>query len=130
MGKRGSVWMNPDTFYLMLTDICLCLKEQGFKRIGIIQTHGGIFVMTPLVRELNATNAPDLMVARVSTGDYSAACREAGIVESKHEIHAGEKETSLMLYLRPELGIWIRHLILYLTYRGNTLITVNFPLLS
>lgn len=103
MGKRGSVWMNPDTFYLMLKDICLSLKEQGFKRIGIIQSHGGIFVMSPLIRELNATNAPDLMVVKVSTGDYSAACREAGIVESKHEMHAGEKETSVMLYLRPEL---------------------------
>ena len=31
MGKKGSVWMNPDTFYHMMTDIFMSLKEQGFK---------------------------------------------------------------------------------------------------
>ena len=103
MGKRGSVWMGPDTFYHMIKDICASLKEQGFKRVGIIQAHGGIFIMTPTIREINASNAPDFMVAVIDTGDYSASLRNEGIVESEAELHAGEIETSLMLSLIPEL---------------------------
>ena len=63
MGKKGSVCMEPTTFYQMMTDITMSLKTQGFKKVGIIQCHGGIFIMTPLVRDLNAKNNPDLMVA-------------------------------------------------------------------
>ena len=36
MGKKGSVWMEPVTFYQMMTDIIMSLKLQGFKKVGII----------------------------------------------------------------------------------------------
>lgn len=104
MGKRGSVGMNSDTFYRMITDICMNLKDQGFKRIGIVQSHGGIFVMTPIVRELNAVNNPDLLVAKL---DMLEICwpkyKSEGILETDNELHAGEGETSFMLHLYPEL---------------------------
>jgi creatinine amidohydrolase len=103
-GKRGSVGMHSDTFYRMLTDICLNLKVQGFKKIAVVQTHGGIFVMNPIIRELNADYNPDLMVAKL---DMLEICwpqyKDAGILEMDTELHAGEGETSLMLYLHPEL---------------------------
>ena len=102
MGKMGSVWMNPDTFYHMMIDIVGSLKEQGFKRVCIIQCHGGIFVMTPVVRQLNATLNPDMMVARVDLADVSAVLYREGIMETNTELHAGEFETSLMLHLAPE----------------------------
>jgi len=104
MGRRGSaVGMNPKTFYDMMWDICTCLNNQGFKKIGIIQAHGGIFIMTPLVRELNATFQPDLMVAKLDYLDVWPELAPAGILESGNELHSGEGETSLMLHLRPEL---------------------------
>lgn len=103
-GKRGSVGMSSDTFYRMIFDICEDLKAQGFKRIGIVQTHGGIFVMTPIVRELNAKYNPDLFVAKL---DMLEICwpkyKSAGILDTDTELHAGEGETSLMLHLHPEL---------------------------
>jgi creatinine amidohydrolase len=103
-GKRGSVGMHSDTFYRMMTDICLDLKAQGFKRIGIVQGHGGIFVMTPVVRELNADHNPDLMVVKL---DILEICwqkfKSLGILEAETGLHAEEIETSLMLYLHPEL---------------------------
>ena len=94
-GKRGSVGMHSDVFYNMLRDICLNLKSQGFKKIAIIQTHGGIFVMNPVVRELIAK----LDMLEICWPKYKAA----GILETDNELHAGEGETSLMLYLHPEL---------------------------
>ena len=103
-GKRGSVGMQSDTFYRMMFDICEDLMAQGFKRIGIVQTHGGIFVMTPLVRELNAKYNPHLFVAKL---DMLEICwpkfKSAGILETDTELHAGEGETSFMLHLHPEL---------------------------
>ncbi len=101
MGKKGSVWMEPTTFYQMMTDIVMSLKTQGFKKVAIIQCHGGIFVMTPLVRDLNAKNNPDLMVALTYTGDFGPKLLEEGIIETS-ELHAGEGETSKILAVAPE----------------------------
>ena len=103
-GKRGSVGMHSDVFYRMVTDICLDLKAQGFKRIAIIQGHGGIFVLTPIVRELNADHNPDLLVAKLDTMETCWTAFQAnGLLETPMGIHAEEAETSLMLHLHPEL---------------------------
>ena len=102
MGKKGTVWMEPPTFYQMMTDIILCLKLQGFKKIGIVQCHGGIFIMTPLVRDLNAKYNPDLMVAVADTCAFGNALYEEGILETNTDLHAGEAETSQILSIAPE----------------------------
>ncbi|MCI8576369.1 MAG: creatininase family protein [Lachnospiraceae bacterium] len=102
MGKLGTVWMEPLTFYQMMTDMILCLKLQGFKRIGILQCHGGIFIMTPLVRDLNARYNPDLMVAIADSCTFGAVLYREGILETSTELHAGEGETSQMLAIAPE----------------------------
>ncbi|MCL1817663.1 MAG: creatininase family protein, partial [Spirochaetaceae bacterium] len=102
-GKRGSVGMHSDTFYRMITDICLDLKTQGFKKICIVQGHGGIFVMNPAIRELNADHNPDLMVVNVDIMEVCwQAFKSSGLCETDG-IHAEEIETSLMLHLHPEL---------------------------
>ena len=101
MGKKGSVWMEPPTFYQMMTDIIMSLKVQGFKRVGILQCHGGIFIMTPLVRDLNAKYNPDLMVAVVDSGTFGPVLQKEGIIETT-ELHAGEGETSKILAIAPE----------------------------
>jgi len=102
MGKKGSVWMEPVTFYQMMTDIIMSLKDQGFKKVGILQCHGGIFIMTPLVRDLNARHNPDLMVAVSYSGAANQRLYDDGIIETLTGLHACEKETSLMLAIAPE----------------------------
>lgn len=102
MGKKGSVWMEPVTFYQMMNDIILSLKTQGFKKVGILQCHGGVFIMTPLVRDLNAKYNPDLMVVNIDTCYFSSTLHTEGIIEAQDELHAGESETSQMLAVAPE----------------------------
>lgn len=102
MGKKGSVWMEPPTFYQMMTDMILSLKLQGFKRVGILQCHGGIFIMTPIVRDLNAKFNPELMVANVDCAAFAPAAYRDGILETNTELHAGEDETSKILAIDPE----------------------------
>jgi len=98
-GRRGSVWMQADTFFAMMCDIIINLKEQGFRRVVVIRGHGGIFVLDPIVRQLNARHMPELKVCLLDPyiGD------PAGIIETAGDTHAGETETSLMLHLRPDL---------------------------
>ncbi len=97
MGKKGSVWMEPTTFYQMMYDVIMSLKTQGFKRVGIITTHGGVFITTPLVRDLNAKFQPDLQVALVESYSFKAE----DIIETQG-LHADEAETSQMLAIAPE----------------------------
>lgn len=99
MGKKGAVWMEPVTFYQMMTDIIMSLKTQGFKRIGILPCHGGIFIMTPLIRDLNAKFNPELMVANGCI--YLDSSPLDAIFETP-ELHAGEQETSQILAIAPE----------------------------
>ncbi len=96
-GKRGSVCMRPITFYQMLQDIIIDLKNQGFKRVIVYSAHGGIFVAAPAIRELNALY-DDLQVIKIE----GFSNRSNGILESDG-IHACELETSAMLYLYNEL---------------------------
>ncbi len=102
MGKKGSVWMEPTTFYRVMTDIILSLKTQGFNKILILQAHGGIFVMTPIVRDLNAKYNPDLMVFNYSLMESTSVLYQEGVLEKNNELHAGEGETSKMLAIAPE----------------------------
>jgi len=98
-GVKGSVYMNADTFYKMMWDICECFEDQGFKRIIIIQGHGGIFIMTPFVRDFNAKHTN----IKIIRPDYDFIPNSwNGILES-HGLHSDESETSLMLYLCEEL---------------------------
>lgn len=102
IGKKGTVYMETVTFYQMMTDIILCLKQQGFRRIGIVQCHGGVFIMTPLVRDLNAKYNPDLQIAVTDTCSLYDTLRNENILETNGNLHAGEAETSMMLFLEPE----------------------------
>ena len=102
MGKKGSVWMEPPTFYAMMNDIIMSLKLQGFKKVAILQCHGGIFIMTPLVRDLNAKYNPELMVVNIDGCMFWDPLYKEGIYETNTELHAGEAETSIMLAIAPE----------------------------
>lgn len=97
-GKRGSVWMNPDTFMHMLGDIALSLKSQGFSRIAVLLGHGGIFSATPEIRRLNAAN-PGMRVIKVDFEFFMKDIERENLLECMNNLHACEYETSLMLHL-------------------------------
>lgn len=102
MGKKGSVWMSATTFMAMIRDIAMSLREQGFKRIALLQCHGGIFALGPIVRELNGLYNPDLQVALIDVCTFFPILFQEGILQTSTELHAGECETSQMLFLAPE----------------------------
>lgn len=101
-GKKGSVWMRAKTFYSVIQDIVLNLKEQGFSKVVVMLGHGGIFVSTPAIRELNADH-PDLRVAKVDFLQFLTVPEMLDTLECRDNLHACEYETSLMLYLAEEM---------------------------
>lgn len=98
-GTVGSVCFKPDTFYKMLQDLVLCLKDQGFNRIVVLSCHGGTFIIKPCIRELNALY-DDLVVIYP---ELPLSERRKKVQENLNDIHAGESETSKILYFYEEL---------------------------
>ena len=101
MGKKGSIWMNAETFYRMMDDIVSCLKQQGFKRVIILQGHGGVFILGPFIREYNAKST-DTKVIRYDIMNAFQVDEINDLIDSGVAMHACEFETSLMLYLAEE----------------------------
>ena len=98
-GTVGTVCFKPDTFYRLLQDLVLCLRDQGFTRVIVLSGHGGTFIIKPCIRELNALY--DDLVVILPEIPMSDRTRE--VLENHSEIHAGESETSHMLYHYEEL---------------------------
>lgn len=103
MGKKGSVFMKPETCYQMLWDICESLVEQGYKKLILFQSHGGIFVIPPLVRQFNATHNPDALLCKVEIMNLMGDARAEGLLDTDVCMHADEYETSIILARHPEL---------------------------
>src|SRR6056297_2532388 len=89
--------LNPSTQMAILKDIVTVLNTQGIYKLLIFNGHGGNN-FKPLVRELGL-QFPEMFISFCffpQIFDKSDYFDEAGD-------HADEMETSLMLYLRPEL---------------------------
>lgn len=86
-----------ETQKAILTDIVSSLYVQGFRRMLIVNGHGGN-VFKPMIRDL-LLDYPDFMI--VSSEWYKMADPKL-FFESPGE-HADEIETSVMMYYHPEL---------------------------
>ena len=86
-----------ETQKAILTDIVASLYTQGFRRMLIVNGHGGN-VFKPMIRDLSL-DYPDFMI--VSSEWYKQA-NPKDFFENPGD-HADEIETSVMMYYHPEL---------------------------
>lgn len=89
--------LNPSTQLAILTDIVEVLNRQGIKKLLIFNSHGGNN-FKPLVRELGL-KYPEMFI---SFSMWPQALDKKQYFEEEGD-HADEMETSLLLYLRPDL---------------------------
>ena len=89
--------LNPSTQLAILNDIIETLNRQGIYKLMIFNSHGGNN-FKPLVRELGL-KYPDMFIC---FSNWFQAMNRADYFENEGD-HAEEMETSLMLYLKPEL---------------------------
>jgi len=89
--------MNPSTQLAVLKDVIEVLNRQGIHKLIILNSHGGND-FKPMIRELGL-RCPAMFL---TTCNWFQAVDQKLFFENKDD-HAGEMETSLMLYLRPDL---------------------------
>lgn len=89
--------LNPSTQLAILDDMAATLNRQGIRKFLIFNSHGGNN-FKPLVRELGL-RYPELFIC---FSNWFKAIDRDEIFEEDGD-HAEEVETSLMLYLKPEL---------------------------
>jgi creatinine amidohydrolase len=89
--------LNPSTQLAILKDIVEVLNRQGINKLLVLNSHGGND-FKPILRELGL-RFPDMFLVTCS---WFQALNKNEFFEEKGD-HADEMETSLILYLRPEL---------------------------
>lgn len=95
--------INPSTQYLILKDIVEVLNRQGVYKLMILNSHGGND-FKPIIRELGL-KFPKMFIC---TSNWYQALDRTKYFENPGD-HAEEMETSIMLYLKPELVLPIEN---------------------
>lgn len=96
----GTVWLKPATLATVLRDVARSLREQGIRKLLVLNGHGGNFVLEPAIQKLNR-QYPDFAVIMPSEVWAVAEGSEPIFETAGTEVHAGEVETSTQLYLNP-----------------------------
>lgn len=89
--------MNPSTQFIVLRDVIETLNRQAIHKLIILNSHGGNDFKT-MIRELGL-KFPKMFLASC---DWFKMGDQKDFFENKDD-HAGEMETSLLMYLRPDL---------------------------
>jgi len=102
MSFGGTISLDLPTFAAVVEGICRSLVRHGFKRIVLLNSHGG---NDNALRTLTDELTPKLGVPIVQTTYWEAAAEEIGaILETQPNVqHACEAETAMMLAVRPDL---------------------------
>ena len=102
MGHAGTLTLRLETFIEVLCDVCRSLKANGFERIVLVNGHGGN--VAPQRAASVKLAEEDVWALPVV---YWEMARDELLAWSETDAgsigHGGEWETSLQLYLRPQL---------------------------
>ncbi len=102
MNLGGTVTLDFATFHALVRQICLSITRQGFRRIAILNGHGGNILAVNLLSGELAKEVPG--VVAVATYFVLAQSRFAPLLDRQEGVrHACEAETAMMLALRPDL---------------------------
>jgi len=103
MDFPGSLTLTGDTFIKIIEEICYCLSHHGFRRILLLNGHGGNTDFLKVAAR-NVRDRIDILIA--VTPYWFCAKKEISEIRDSDDggiCHAGEMETSCMLYLKNEL---------------------------
>lgn len=104
----GSMTISPETLKHILIDYCDSLARQKFKTIIIVPSHGGNFkptadAMPEINKRVNGVKIIAYTDLERNLSAFKKAWDKLGVAENVAGIHAGETETSFMLYTCPEM---------------------------
>ncbi|WP_437200821.1 creatininase family protein [Planctomicrobium sp. SH664] len=100
----GTMSLGTEAFYRTTYDLAESLVTSGFRKIFILNGHGGNHELLQLVaRDLARVHPVSVAAASYWTVAWEALVALDAHVDSRLPGHAGAFETSVMLALRPEL---------------------------
>src|SRR4030067_1486483 len=100
----GTISITPETLRQLSSDLVIEAYEKSLRSFLLISGHGGSLHMSALKEsaEKLVEEMKDIRIAIFSP--YDVLWKELSeIAETLNDFHAGEIETSIMLYLAPEL---------------------------
>lgn len=101
-GYAGTVSITASTLYAVINDVAESLARDGIECLVVVNAHGGNYVLANVVQEANARGRR--MALFPQNEDWKDARTDAGLTTSNHEdMHAGEAETSILLYRFPDV---------------------------
>ena len=104
LGMAGTLTAETVTYLNLICEPIRCLLRAGFRRVFIVNGHGGNIDTFHLALRQLAQEFPNALLAGASYWDL-AEKETASILEGTRKSvgHACEFETSIMLHLRPDL---------------------------
>jgi creatinine amidohydrolase len=101
----GTINLSPQTFSLVLMDICRSLKVQGFKNTVVLLGHGGSENTKSAREALEMFQRLDPQMEGITLSLVPFWELSPTYMKSfeERDYHAGRYETSMMLYWKPEL---------------------------
>ena len=100
----GTMSLSTETYYRVLHDLLESLIVGGFRRIFVINGHGGNNELIQLAaRDLVLAHPANIAAASYWTVGAGALAAAQATTTTELPGHSGEFETSVMLALRPEL---------------------------
>lgn len=104
LGMAGTLTLESETYIRVICEPLNCLLASGFKRVLIVNGHGGNIDCFHLALRRLTRQFPATLLGGMSYWDLaSKEIAETLEGKIKRVAHACEFETSLMLYLHPEL---------------------------
>lgn len=103
MDFPGTITLPPRVFIDLLREICVCMHHHGFRRIVLLNGHGGNRSSLEVLGQELYTDfgfSVNVIVYWDLVPDLVKSLKKS---QSKGMGHSGELETSLMLYLAPDL---------------------------
>ncbi|UCC88520.1 MAG: creatininase family protein [Anaerolineales bacterium] len=94
----GTVWLKPKTLAAVLRDVAHSLFAQGFRKVLVLNGHGGNFVLEAEIRRINLSN-PDLILLMPPI--FARHPDDPVIWDKGPDVHAEEAETSHQLFINP-----------------------------
>ncbi len=108
MAFAGTIALSAETVRRILREYCASLLRHGFQEIVIIPSHGGNYPLVEQVKQELAAEHPGVRFYAYTEfaplmEALNQTARRLGVDPSQAGSHAGEHETSMTLFLRPEL---------------------------
>ena len=104
MDFPGTIALEPGVAVALIEQVLSSLRFHGFKRVVIVNSHGGnTELINAWEKEWRRRLGMEVYHIHFYISDFYRQAQKYMETSVDGDIHAGELETSMMMYLRPEL---------------------------